>query len=264
MKNVTFVIPAYNEEKNIGTLLNEIQELYPNSPIIVINNNSTDNTCEIAEKFGVLILSERKQGKGNAIKTGFKAVKTEYAVMLDADNTYSPNEAKQLVEPLIKNKCDVVMGSRLNKNKENGAITRLNIIGNHILSLVASILYLRISDVCTGYWAFKKEVIDFLLEKGISSSGFELEAEMFIKVSKGNFRVKEIPIEYKKRSDIAKLNSVKDGWQIFRTLLVFRFVSNDQKNEEIIQDSDSAPRPPYMFSFLLLVIYMGYLIDLIF
>lgn len=241
MKDVTFLLPAYNEEKSIGQLLNDIRHLYPNSSIIVINNNSTDRTQEIAEKFDVCILSEKKQGKGNAIRTGFKAVKTKYVVMLDADNTYSPDEAKSLVEPLINDNCDVVMGSRLNKNKENGAITKFNIIGNHILSLVASILYSRISDVCTGYWAFKKEVIEYLLEEGISSNGFELEAEMFIKVSKDNFRIKEIPIGYKKRSDITKLNSVKDGWYIFRTLIVSKFANNVQ-NEEISQDADSAPR----------------------
>ncbi len=258
MKDVTFLLPAYNEEQSIGLLLNDISNLYPNSSIIVINNNSTDKTQEIAEKFDVCILSEKKQGKGNAIKTGFKAVKTKYAVMLDADNTYGPEEAKSLVEPLIRGKYDIVMGSRLNKNKENGSITKLNIIGNYLLSLAATVLYSHTSDVCTGYWAFKKEVIDYLLENGISSNGFELEAEMFIKISKGNFRIGEIPIGYKKRSDITKLNSVKDGWQIFKTLLAFKFAHNAQ-TEEISQDSDSAPRPPYFMLLYLFMLVIGIL-----
>ena len=237
MKDITFVIPAYNEEQSIGILLNDIYQLFPDSSIIVINNNSTDRTQEIAEKFDVIVLAEKRQGKGNAIKTGFKAVKTKYAVMLDADNTYSPHEADKLVIPLKLDKVDVVLGSRLNDNKEEGAITKFNTIGNHILSFNASLLYNHISDVCTGYWAFKKEVIDYLLKEGITSNGFELEVEMFIKVSRGNYKIGEVPITYRKRSDLTKLNSVKDGWKIFKTLWIHKFTFTAQ-NRETFEDSE--------------------------
>lgn len=259
MEDVTFIIPAYNEEQSIGTLLNNIQQLYPDSSIIVIDNNSTDKTRDIAKNYNITLLSEKKQGKGNAVRTGFKAVETKYALMLDADNTYCPHEAKRLLRPLISNKADVAMGSRLKGKKENGAITRFNIIGNYALSFTASKLYTSISDVCTGYWAFRKEVIDYLLENGIASNGFELEAEMFIKVSKGNFRIWETPIEYRKRSDITKLHSMKDGWKIFKTLVMFRFADNTQ-NKEIQEESSSTLLPPYfMILFVGCIMLIGFL-----
>lgn len=220
--DVTFIIPAYNEENNIGLLLGTINQTYPNSPVIVINNNSNDNTQNIAERYNATILSEKEQGKGNAIRTGFKVVKTKHAIMLDADNTYDPKEAVNLINPLVNDACHLVMGSRLNEKREEGAITRLNMLGNYILSFTASVLYSPVKDVCTGYWAFKKEVIDALLEEGINSNGFELEVEMFIKASKNNYKIQEVPITYKKRSDTPKLSSISDGWLIFKTLLAFK------------------------------------------
>ena len=117
------------------------------------------------------------------------------------------------------------MGSRLNGELEAGAITKFNRIGNFILSLTVSLLYSKISDVCTGYWVFKKEVIDYLLDVGIDSNNFELEAEMFIKVSRGNFKISELPIKYRCREDDSNLHSVKDGWKIFKTLWLYKLKS---------------------------------------
>ena len=218
MKHVTFLLPAYNEERAIGDLLKNVRR-YQNSRIIVVDNNSKDRTAEIAKKSGVNVLRERKQGKAFAIKTGFENIKSEYAVMLDADNTYDPIDAQKLVQPLMEDKADVVLGSRLLGKRENGSISRLNLFGNYVLSFFASLLYSNVSDVCTGYWAFKKKVIEQLLQEGIDSDGFDLEAEMFSKISKNNFRVLEIPINYKNRLDAPKLNSVNDGVKIFRRLL---------------------------------------------
>lgn len=222
MKDVTFLLPAYNEEPSIGSLIKKIKELYPNSNIIVINNNSTDKTASIASKLGAEVIFEKKQGKAHAIQKGFKHSDSSYVIMLDADNTYNPEEASRLLEPLKNNMADLVMGSRLSGDLETGSISRTNIIGNYILSLTARLLYHPISDVCTGYWAFNKKVVDYLIDVGIDCSGFEVEAEMFAKISKQNFRIKELPITYKKRSDEAKLNSFSDGFKIFKTLISYK------------------------------------------
>ncbi|MDP3066317.1 MAG: mannosyltransferase, partial [Methanobacteriaceae archaeon] len=133
--------------------------------------------------------------------------------------TYDPKDAQKLLTPLMENQADIVLGSRLQGKRENGSISIINLLGNHLLSFFASFLYSNVSDVCTGYWAFKKEVIDKLLLEGIDSDGFDLEAEMFSKVSKNNFRVLEVPIHYKNRLDAPKLNSVNDGVKIFMRLL---------------------------------------------
>ncbi|MGZ7159694.1 MAG: glycosyltransferase, partial [Methanobacterium sp.] len=148
-------------------------------------------------------------------------------VMIDADNTYDPIESKKLVNLLETDKADVVLGTRLNGKRENGSITYFNLIGNHILSLTATLLYSRVSDVCTGYWAFKKEVIDYILEERIESSGFELEVEMFMKICENNFKVIESPIKYKARLDSPKLNSLADGWGIFKKLWAYKITSKN-------------------------------------
>jgi glycosyltransferase involved in cell wall biosynthesis len=220
MKDVTFLLPAYNEERSIGTLITRIQRLYPRSQIVVINNKSTDRTVEIAKTYGVQVIHENNQGKGYAVRKGFNNVESEIVVMFDADNTYNPNDANKLIKCLNEDRADLVLGNRLNGKKEKGSISTLNIIGNHILSFTATLLYSKISDVCTGFWVFKKDVIQYYNDEGLNSTGFELEVEMFIKASEGNFRIKEVPVTYKNRVDSPKLNSLKDGWRIFKTLWI--------------------------------------------
>lgn len=226
MKDVTFLLPAYNEEPSIGKLINCIKHLYSNSHIIVIDNNSTDSTVQIAKNLGAEVISEKKQGKAHAIRKGFSHVDSPYIIMMDADNTYDPHDAKNLIDCLKNNKAGLVLGSRLKGQKEKGSISNLNIIGNHILSYTASKFYSPVSDVCTGYWAFSKEVINYLMEVGIDSSGFEVEAEMYAKVSKGNFIILEQPILYRVRSDEAKLNSLRDGTKIFKELFKHKFINS--------------------------------------
>jgi glycosyltransferase involved in cell wall biosynthesis len=224
MNDVSFIIPAYNEEESIGPLLKTIKTIYKDSKILVIDNNSIDKTAEIASNLGVEVIFEEKQGKAHAMRTGFKHSNSKYVVMMDADNTYDPADAKKLIAPLKNGEVDLVLGSRLNGNKEKGAISKRNIIGNYILSLLASLFYHPVSDVCTGYWAFNYKVIDYLRDIGLECSGFEMEAEMFAKISKGKFRISEIPITYKTRLDKPKLKSFSDGFKIFKTLLKHKFV----------------------------------------
>ncbi|MGI6465069.1 MAG: glycosyltransferase family 2 protein [Methanobacterium sp.] len=218
MKHVTFLLPAYNEEQSIETLLKKVRR-YRNSRVIVVDNNSKDKTAEIAGKVGANVLKEHKQGKANAIKTGFENVRSSFAVMLDADNTYDPQDAQKLLKPLMEDEADVVLGSRIQGKREKGSISRFNLLGNYILSLFASLLFCKVSDVCTGYWAFKKQVIDYLLAEGIDSDGFDLEVEMFSKIAEKKFRILEIPISYKNRLDSPKLNSFNDGILIFKRML---------------------------------------------
>lgn len=166
---------------------------------------------------------KKKQGKAHAMQKGFSHTDARYVVMLDADNTYDPKDAEKLLEPLRRGEADLVMGSRLKGEKEEGAISRTNTLGNYILSLTASIFYHPISDVCTGYWAYSKEVVDYLLEIGIDCSGFEVEAEMFAKIAKRKFKINEVPIIYRNRVDDTKLNSFEDGFKIFKTLWKYKF-----------------------------------------
>lgn len=225
LSEVTFMLPAYNEEQSIGKLINKFGK-YDKSKVLVVDNNSYDRTAQIASKAGADVIQERKQGKGNAVKKGFKTTKSKFTVMLDADDTYDPVDAVDLLKPLMEGRADVVLGSRLKGKRDKGAISNFNLVGNHLLSLCATILHSKVSDVCTGYWAFNKSAINHLLKEGIDSEGFEIEAEMFSKISSSDLRVLEVPIQYKKRADDTKLNSVADGGKIFAKLVKYWFNQN--------------------------------------
>src|SRR3989338_3872938 len=125
-KKITILIPCYNEEKGIAEVIKDIPKAKIKKAgfrieVLVIDNNSKDKTAEIARKLGARVIQEKKQGKGNAIRTGFRNISkdTDYVVMLDGDNTYKPHEILRLIEPLESNFCDVVIGSRL-EGKMNG------------------------------------------------------------------------------------------------------------------------------------------------
>ena len=140
-ERVIFLIPAYNESKSIEKLVNEIKTEYPKSKIVVVDNNSKDNTGKLAEKAGATLIYESKQGKGNAIKTGFNYISQfEYdvALMLDADLTYKTSDALKLINFLASGGYGVILGSRLKGKREKGAITTFNMIGNYFLTIFAN------------------------------------------------------------------------------------------------------------------------------
>jgi dolichol-phosphate mannosyltransferase len=225
VKKVSVVLPALNEEEAIGKVIDEIpvEELAAKGyqiEIIVVDNGSTDKTAEIAAAQGAKVISEPNRGKGRAIRTGFGAVSGDFVFMLDSDFTYPAGYITQMVE-LLESGYDVVLGSRLRGSVEHGAMKRLNLIGNHLLAFLANLLYgTRVSDLCTGLWGFK---VDVLRSLNLDAVGFELEANMLIEVAKHKYRVGEVPIQYRRRATASKLGSVKAGWMIGKTLMRKRF-----------------------------------------
>jgi glycosyltransferase involved in cell wall biosynthesis len=225
VKKVSVVLPALNEEEAIGKVIDEIpvEELEAKgyqTEIIVVDNGSTDKTAEIAAAQGAKVISEPSRGKGRAIRTGFGAVSGNFVFMLDSDFTYPAGYITQMVG-LLENGYDVVLGSRLNGAVEHGAMKRLNLIGNHLLAFLANLLYgTRVSDLCTGLWGFKVEVLRSL---NLDAVGFELEANMLIEVAKHKYRVGEVPIQYRKRATASKLGSLRSGYSIGKTIVRKRF-----------------------------------------
>jgi dolichol-phosphate hexosyltransferase len=225
VKKVSVVLPALNEEEAIGNVIDEIpvEELESKgyqTEIIVVDNGSTDKTAEIAAAQGAKVISESNRGKGLAIRTGFRAVTGDFVFMLDSDFTYPAGYITQMVE-LLEGGYDVVIGSRLNGSVERGAIKRFNLVGNHLLAFLANMLYgTRVSDLCTGFWGFK---VDVLRSLNLDATGFELEANMLIEVAKHKYRVGEVPIQYRRRTTASKLGSIKAGWRIGRKLIASRF-----------------------------------------
>ncbi len=224
-KTVCVILPALNEEETIGKVIEEIprdvleQKGYRVN-VLVVDGNSTDLTREVAHDVGAEVIIEARPGKGRAMKTAFRHVRADFVVMLDADYTYPATHIPDLLS-VLQQGYDVVIGSRLMGKRAKGSISHLNIIGNRLLTLMASILYLtRISDLCTGYWGFKGEVISKL---HLSAEGFNLEADLFAQVAKNGHSMGQVPIYYRRRSTPSKLGSIKAGLNIAKTLISERF-----------------------------------------
>lgn len=224
-KRVAIILPALNEEETVGRVIDEIprEEIEGSGygvEVVVVDNDSTDRTREIAQAKGATVLVEPRRGKGWAVRAAFRSVDGDFIIMLDADGTYPAAHIPSLLE-VLHSGCDVVIGSRLRGRREAGAMSRLNLIGNYLLAILANLLYrTRISDPCTGYWGFSREVVRGL---ELDAIGFELEANMFAEIAKKGYRIAEVPIHYRQRQTPAKLRSLKDGFKIGRTLIRKRF-----------------------------------------
>lgn len=224
MKKITLIIPCYNEEKAIGKVLDSIPytmlETYGfQLSTIVVDNNSKDNTSIIARSKHVNVICEKKQGKGHAMKTGFCAVArdTDYVVMLDGDDTYTPTEILRLIEPLHTDFCDVIVGSRLGGKLYKGSLRFRNRVANWGYTfLVRYFFRVNTTDVLSGYYAWKKEVIDSLIPY-LESDGFSIEMEMLSKMVRLGYRIYSVPITYRPRIGKSKVATLSDGLKILYT-----------------------------------------------
>lgn len=221
MKKITLLIPCYNEEKSIGKVIDEVpkeklKKLGFNIEILVIDNNSKDKTAEVAKKKGARVVRELKQGKGNAIKTGFESISknTDYVVMLDGDDTYKPYEMLRLIEPLDSGFGDVIIGSRLEGKMTKNAMSVSHRLANWFFTFMTRHFYgANVSDTCTGYFAWTKHAVD-VLNGHIKSKGFAIEAEMISKMAKLKLKIFSVPITYDPRHGESKLHPFKDGMKI--------------------------------------------------
>jgi dolichol-phosphate mannosyltransferase len=215
METVAIIIPTLNEERSIGKVIDDVPvvDLLTNglkTVVYVIDGQSTDNTRQIAVDKGAQIILEERKGKGVAIQTAFKSVIADYVIMVDGDDTYPIELATEMTRLLKTN--DVVIGSRLKGTIEPGAMTKLNVVGNTLLSLLARMLFgSHISDVCTGFWGFRSDTVRRL---GLVAQGFDLEADMFAECVIKGYSITEIPIAYRARQDRPKLSSINDGLKI--------------------------------------------------
>ncbi|XRO76038.1 glycosyltransferase family 2 protein [Methanocaldococcus sp. 28A] len=233
MKNKTVVVllPALNEEETIGKVIDEIpfkkleNEGY-NVKVVVANGHSTDKTAEIAKKKGAIVYNV-PIGKARGVKRALELIdfNYDYLVMLDSDYTYPPEYIYDIVKALEK--YDVVIGSRLKGKIENGAMSKVNKLGNFGLTLLATILYgMKISDLCTGMWGFRKYVLESIK---IDADGFDLEANFYTEIVKKGFNIGEIVINYRKRPNKPKLGggnplgAIKTGLMIGWYLVKKRF-----------------------------------------
>lgn len=226
MKTLTVIIPCYNEEQGVAHVISSVpheslRSLGYEADILVIDNNSTDRTASIALEKGARVIHEPKKGKGNAILAGFRNVHPEAAivVMIDGDNSYKANEMTRLIEPLDSGFSDVILGTRLGGRMASDSMTAFNRAGNWLFTFLVRVVYSgNVTDVCTGYFAWRREVVDEL-QKHIKSNGFSVEMELVTKMAKLGYLMHSFPITYDERHGESSLRPIKDGSIILYTWL---------------------------------------------
>lgn len=249
MKKITVIVPCYNESGAIAKVLKafpqkKLNQLDWELEVMVVDNNSTDNTKDIAEQHGASVITEHKKGKGHALLKGLQEIKSDvdYVVMLDGDNTYYPQEIIRMIEPLDSSFCDAILGSRIQGKIHDGAMNQIGRLGNWLFSFLVRYFYrVNVTDVLTGYFAWKKSSLDRLIPH-LSSTGFEIEMDMITKMARLGMEVYSVPISYHNRIGSSKLNHLTDGLIIFKT-----FLANLWWKPPIEQlDSNSLLTPAYI------------------
>jgi glycosyltransferase involved in cell wall biosynthesis len=218
---IAVLIPCYNEEKTIGKVVSDFKRELPEADIYVYDNNSSDRTSLIAAEHGAIVRKEFRQGKGNVVRSMFREIDADIYVMVDGDDTYPAESVHQLIEPIKRGEANMVIGDRLS----NGTYFQENKrpfhnFGNNLVKSLINFLYKSdIKDIMTGYRAFDKL---FVKSMPVMSPGFEIETEMSIHALDKKFLIKEVPIDYRDRSEgsESKLNTFSDGWKVLKTIFI--------------------------------------------
>ena len=229
MKLLSVLIPIYNEEKTLDTILDLIGKLNLTDmgfekEIVVVDDASTDNSWDILQRrkseFASMVRHPINRGKGAAIRSGLECVSGEYVIIQDADLEYDPEEFRKLLHPVVKGKADVVYGSRFTGERKNMFLHHW--IGNRFLTLLVNILYgTTLSDMETCYKLFSREALNGIQ---IRSDRFNFEPEITAKILKKRIRIYEVPISYNGReyAEGKKITWV-DGFSAIWTIIKFRF-----------------------------------------
>ncbi len=223
MTEITFLIPAYNEARTIGEVLDRIAALGLDYEAIVVDDGSTDTTAEIVlaradDDQRVRLLQKPNGGKGTAVRHGIPHCRGRVVVIQDADMEYDPEDVPALVEPIQRNAADVVYGSRMSGGRPQRAYMFWHMIGNRFLSLVTGVLFnTTITDMETGYKAFR---LDVLRELRLTENHFGIEPEITGEVCRRRLRIYETPIAYFGRTYAEGKNITwRDGFRALFVLL---------------------------------------------
>lgn len=217
-KKIAILIPCYNESKTIEKVVKDYKKVIPEADVYVYDNNSTDGTDKIAKNAGAIVKYEYKQGKGNVIRSMFKDIDADCYLMIDGDDTYPKENAREMCNLILEKKADMVIGDRLSSTYFQENKRPFHNLGNKLVRGLINMLFKsNVKDIMTGYRAFSYE---FVKTFPILSKGFEIETEMTIHALDKNFLLKEIPVEYRDRpaGSTSKLNTFKDGFRVLKTI----------------------------------------------
>ena len=217
-KKIAVLIPCYNEAVTIEKVIKDYKKALPSADIYVYDNNSTDGTDKIAKKAGAIVRYEYRQGKGNVIRTMFREIDADCYLMIDGDDTYPAENAKEMCDLVLYGRADMVIGDRLSSTYFSENKRPFHNFGNRIVRFLINFLFKnKVKDIMTGYRAFSKEFV-----KGfpVLSKGFEIETEMTIHAVDKNFKLVEVPVDYRDRPEgsVSKLNTYSDGIKVIRMI----------------------------------------------
>lgn len=217
---IAVLIPCYNESKTIEKVVKDYKKALPEADIYVYDNNSKDHTDEIAKKAGATVKYEYRQGKGNVIRSMFRDIDADCYLMIDGDDTYPAENAREMCDLVLNGRADMVIGDRLSSTYFTENKRPFHNFGNRIVRLLINKLFSNhIKDIMTGYRAFS---YDFVKGFPVLSKGFEIETEMTIHAVDKNYKLVEMPVTYRDRPEgsVSKLNTYSDGMKVLKTIAV--------------------------------------------
>ena len=221
MDKIAVLIPCYNEGKTIGKVVSDFRRALPEATIYVYDNNSDDETAEIARNVcrgGAIVRQERQQGKGNVIRRMFREIDAACYIMVDGDDTYPAESARDLANAVLLRQADMVVGDRLSSTYFEENKRPFHNFGNDLVRKSINILFKSdIKDIMTGYRAFSYQ---FVKSFPVLSKGFEIETEMSIHAIDKNMRIENVLIDYRDRPEgsESKLNTFSDGAKVLKTI----------------------------------------------
>jgi glycosyltransferase involved in cell wall biosynthesis len=213
---IAVILPCYNEEAAIGATVAGFRSALPSATVYVYDNNSRDRTAEIAAKAGAVVRNERQQGKGHVVRRMFADIDADVYVMADGDLTYDPKAAPAMVDLLLAEQLDMVVGTR--RHEEETAYRGGHLIGNRAFTgLLAGLFGRSFSDIFSGYRVFSRR---FVKSFPVLSEGFEIETEMSVHALELRMPVGEVETSYGARPEgsQSKLSTYSDGWRILKTI----------------------------------------------
>ncbi len=219
MDKIAVLIPCYNEEKTIEKVVTDAITALPEAVVYVYDNNSSDQTVELAKKAGAVIRHEYMQGKGNVIRRMFREIEAKCYIMVDGDDTYPMEYAPSMVSKILDHNADMVVGDRLSSTYFTENKRPFHNFGNSLVRKSINQLFeCDIKDIMTGFRAFSYQ---FVKTFPVMSKGFEIETEMTIHAVNNNMQVENVIVEYRDRpqGSVSKLNTYADGFRVIRTIV---------------------------------------------
>ena len=219
MDKIAVLIPCYNEAKTIRKVVLDSKEALPEATIYVYDNNSTDDTAKIAEEAGAIVRHEYMQGKGNVIRRMFREIDAHCYIMVDGDDTYPMEYAREMADKVLKYNSDMVVGDRLSSTYFTENKRPFHNFGNSLVrASINSLFDCDIKDIMTGFRAFS---YGFVKTFPVLSRGFEIETEMTIFAVYNHMQIDNVIVEYRDRPEgsESKLNTYSDGFKVLKTMM---------------------------------------------